>query len=178
MSCPTPAYARSTYSSLALPSAVLRRGSNIWQRTRISFSRFERGLLLRAGSANSGSSTPKRSIGSSSGIAAMPRSSERHRPCTYSPKQPPRASGDTIRTRKSLSSSGTEEYLPSLHNKFLWEFSEEIEDFETVWRLSGRRPPETVPKTCLRAKNVGLRGDGSPFMSRLSAIWPRFRQSE
>src|SRR5829696_5300628 len=34
-----------------------------------------------------------------------------------------------------------EEFLPSLHNQFLREFSEEIEDFETVWRLSGRRPP-------------------------------------
>ncbi len=47
-----------------------------------------------------------------------------------------------------------EEYLPSLHNQFLWEFSEEIEDFETVWRLSGSRPPETVPKTCLEPKTL------------------------
>ena len=47
-----------------------------------------------------------------------------------------------------------EEYLPSLHNQFLWEFSEEIEDFETVWRLSGRRRPETVPKTCLEPRTL------------------------
>jgi hypothetical protein len=42
-----------------------------------------------------------------------------------------------------------EEFLPSLHNQFLREFSEEIEDFETAWRLSGNRPRETVPATCL-----------------------------
>jgi hypothetical protein len=42
-----------------------------------------------------------------------------------------------------------EEFLPSLHNQYLQEFSEEIEDFETAWRLSGRRAPETIPPTCL-----------------------------
>jgi len=47
-----------------------------------------------------------------------------------------------------------EEYLPSLHNQFLSEFAEEIEDFETVWRISGRRPPETVPATCLEARTL------------------------
>jgi hypothetical protein len=47
-----------------------------------------------------------------------------------------------------------EEYLPSLHNQFLWEFSEEIEDFETVWRLSGQRPAETIPATCLEPRTL------------------------
>ena len=47
-----------------------------------------------------------------------------------------------------------EEYLPSLHNQFLREFAEEIEDFETVWRLSGRRPPDTVPATCLEPRTL------------------------
>jgi hypothetical protein len=47
-----------------------------------------------------------------------------------------------------------EEYLPSLHNQFLWEFSEEIEDFETAWRLSGRRPPATVPDACLEPRTL------------------------
>jgi hypothetical protein len=42
-----------------------------------------------------------------------------------------------------------EDYLPSLHNQFLREFAEEIEDFETAWRRSGHRPPETIPSTCL-----------------------------
>jgi hypothetical protein len=47
-----------------------------------------------------------------------------------------------------------EEYLPSLHNQFLWEFSEEIQDFETVWRLSGRRPAKTIPRTCLEPRTL------------------------
>lgn len=47
-----------------------------------------------------------------------------------------------------------EEFLPSLHNQFLREFSEEIEDFETVWRLSGRRPPGTIPKNCLEPRTL------------------------
>jgi len=40
-----------------------------------------------------------------------------------------------------------QDYLPSLHNHFLGRFEEGIEDFEQAWRLSGRRPPETIPKT-------------------------------
>jgi hypothetical protein len=47
-----------------------------------------------------------------------------------------------------------EEFLPSLHNQFLREFSEEIEDFETVWKLSGRRPRETIPATCLEPRTL------------------------
>lgn len=47
-----------------------------------------------------------------------------------------------------------EGYLPALHNQFLLEFAEEIEDFETVWRLSGRRPPETIPVTCLEPRTL------------------------
>ena len=44
--------------------------------------------------------------------------------------------------------------MPSLHNQFLREFAEEIEDFETVWRLSGRRPPDTIPTTCLEPRTL------------------------
>jgi hypothetical protein len=47
-----------------------------------------------------------------------------------------------------------EEYLPSLHNQFLWEFAEEIEDFETAWRLSGQRAPETIPPACLEPRTL------------------------
>lgn len=47
-----------------------------------------------------------------------------------------------------------EEYLPSLHNQFLWEFAEDIEDFATVWRLSGNRPPETIPSSCLEPRTL------------------------
>jgi len=47
-----------------------------------------------------------------------------------------------------------EEYLSSLHNQFLWEFAEEIEDFETAWRLSGRRPPDLIPVGCLEPRTL------------------------
>jgi len=46
------------------------------------------------------------------------------------------------------------DYLPSLHNQFLREFAEEIEDFETAWRLSGKRPAATVPATCLEPRTL------------------------
>lgn len=42
-----------------------------------------------------------------------------------------------------------ETFLPSLHNQFLWEFAEEIEDFEQAWRMSESRPPEKIPAGCL-----------------------------
>jgi hypothetical protein len=47
-----------------------------------------------------------------------------------------------------------EDYLPSLHNQFLREFAEEIEDFETVWRLSRQRPSDTIPTTCLEPRTL------------------------
>jgi hypothetical protein len=47
-----------------------------------------------------------------------------------------------------------EAFLPSLHNQFLQEFSEEIEDFETAWRLSGRRPPNAIPPACLEPRTL------------------------
>lgn len=47
-----------------------------------------------------------------------------------------------------------EDYLPSLHNQFLWEFAEEIEDFETVWRFSGQRPADSIPTACLEPSTL------------------------
>jgi len=47
-----------------------------------------------------------------------------------------------------------EDFLPSLHNQFLREFAEEIEDFETAWQLSGRRLPDTIPSTCLEPRTL------------------------
>jgi hypothetical protein len=47
-----------------------------------------------------------------------------------------------------------EEYLPSLHNQFLREFSEEIGDFATAWKLSGQRPAESIPPKCLEPRTL------------------------
>src|SRR3954452_15712513 len=47
-----------------------------------------------------------------------------------------------------------EEFLPSLHNQFLREFAEEIEDFGTAWRLSECRPADTIPEKCLEPRTL------------------------
>jgi hypothetical protein len=67
-----------------------------------------------------------------------------------------------------------EDYLPSLHNQFLREFAEEIEDFETVWRLSGRRPPDTIPTTCLEPRTLDYAAMGrfSEQIERYLTVFP------
>ena len=50
---------------------------------------------------------------------------------------------------------GQEDYLPSLHNQFLWDFAEEIEDFETAWRLTGR--PKPFPADVLSRERLTTR---------------------
>lgn len=67
-----------------------------------------------------------------------------------------------------------EEFLPSLHNQFLREFSEEIEDFETVWRISGRRPAKTVPAACLEPRTLDYAAMGrfSEQVGRYFAVFP------
>lgn len=41
-----------------------------------------------------------------------------------------------------------EYFVPSLHHQHLFKFVESIEDFETAWKMSGNRPPETLPPNC------------------------------
>ena len=38
------------------------------------------------------------------------------------------------------------EFLSSLHNHYVFTFSENVEDFETAWRMSGNRPAESIPE--------------------------------
>ena len=67
-----------------------------------------------------------------------------------------------------------EDYLPSLHNQFLREFAEEIEDFDTAWRLSERRPPDTIPTTCLEpgTLNYAAMGRFREQVERYLAAFP------
>ena len=67
-----------------------------------------------------------------------------------------------------------EEFLPSLHNQFLREFSEEIEDFERVWRLSGMRSPKTIPAHCLEPRTLDYAAMGrfSEQVGRYIAAFP------
>lgn len=41
-----------------------------------------------------------------------------------------------------------ETFLPSLHQQFLYTLDDDVEDFETAWRLSGRRGANEIPSTC------------------------------
>jgi hypothetical protein len=70
-----------------------------------------------------------------------------------------------------------EEFLPSLHNQFLQEFAEEIEDFETAWRLSGKRPLESIPVGCLEPRTLDYAAMGrfSEQVERFLAAFPRER---
>lgn len=53
-----------------------------------------------------------------------------------------------------------EQLLPSLHHQFLFTLSEDIEDFERAWSLSGKRPPETIPDRCPAAKLLDYKAMG------------------
>ena len=68
-----------------------------------------------------------------------------------------------------------ETYLPALHNQFLWEFAERIEDLETVWKLSGQRPPETIPSSCLEPRTLDYKAMGrfGEQVGRYFAAFPR-----
>jgi hypothetical protein len=70
-----------------------------------------------------------------------------------------------------------EDYLPSLHNQFLREFAEEIADFETAWRLSGRRPPETIPVTCLEPRTLDYAAMGR-FHEQVGRYLDAFRPEQ
>lgn len=41
-----------------------------------------------------------------------------------------------------------ETFLPSLHQQFLYTLDDDVEDFETAWRLSGKRAGSEIPATC------------------------------
>jgi hypothetical protein len=67
-----------------------------------------------------------------------------------------------------------QDYLPALHNQFLREFAEEIEDFEKAWKLSGRRPASTIPATCLEPRTLDYVAMGSfkEQVERYLAVFP------
>ena len=50
-----------------------------------------------------------------------------------------------------------EDFLPSLHNQFLFNGDETIEDFETAWRLSPNRTP---PRSCREPRFLDYMAEG------------------
>jgi Sulfotransferase domain len=67
-----------------------------------------------------------------------------------------------------------EDCLPSLHNDYLAEFSEDIGDFETAWRLSACRSPDAVPPACLepRMLNYAALGRFDEQVQRYFDVFP------
>jgi hypothetical protein len=45
-----------------------------------------------------------------------------------------------------------DDFLVSWHHQCLYAFFENIPDFEKAWRLSGKRPQETIPSSCREPK--------------------------
>jgi hypothetical protein len=66
-----------------------------------------------------------------------------------------------------------EDFLQSYHHQLLFRFAETIEDFETAWRLSGNRPPETIPRTCREPRLLDYRAVAS-FREQVERYLDRF----
>lgn len=69
---------------------------------------------------------------------------------------------------------GQEYFLPSYHHQLLYRFAESIEDFESAWRLSGNRSPDSIPKTCPDPAllNYKARGDFRGQVERFFEVFP------
>lgn len=70
-----------------------------------------------------------------------------------------------------------EDYLPSLHHHFLSRFEECIEDFETAWRLSSNRAPETIADSCTEPKFLDYVAMGR-FHEQVSRYYDFFPASQ
>ena len=53
-----------------------------------------------------------------------------------------------------------QDYLPSLHQQFLYTFQDCIDDFEQAWRLSGQRTQADIPETCKEPKLLDYKAMG------------------
>lgn len=67
-----------------------------------------------------------------------------------------------------------EEFLLSYHHQMLYRFNENIEDFETAWRLSGKRPADSIPATCRDPKllDYAARAAFGQQVERFFAMFP------
>jgi len=53
-----------------------------------------------------------------------------------------------------------QDYLPSLHQQFLYTFQDCVDDFEQAWHLSGQRTPADIPETCKEPKLLDYKAMG------------------
>jgi hypothetical protein len=68
-----------------------------------------------------------------------------------------------------------QDFLPSYHHQLLYGFMESIKDLELAWRLSGNRPTETIPKTCLETRLLDYVAvaDFKTQVERYLTVFPR-----
>ena len=67
-----------------------------------------------------------------------------------------------------------EDFLPSLHHQYLYRFSEDIEDFEKAWRLSGKRSAAEIPEKCRDPKMLDYAAIGrfNAQVERYAKLFP------
>lgn len=53
-----------------------------------------------------------------------------------------------------------QDFLPALHNHYLTRFEEGIEDFQTAWRISDKRPSDSLPETCTEPRLLDYPAQG------------------
>ena len=67
--------------------------------------------------------------------------------------------------------------LPSLHHHHLYSFEEGLLDFETAWRLTGKRPADTIPSTCPEVRILDYLSVGK-FHSQVSRYFDIFPSNQ
>ncbi|WP_340267112.1 sulfotransferase domain-containing protein [Sphingobium mellinum] len=70
-----------------------------------------------------------------------------------------------------------QDFLPSLHHQQLYNGDETIEDFEQVWRLSGRRPASTIPAYCREPSFLDYAAMGR-FHEQIERFYAIFRAEQ
>jgi hypothetical protein len=70
-----------------------------------------------------------------------------------------------------------EEYLPSQHNQALFMTQENIEDFETAWRLSGKRDSSNISRFCKEPKFLDYRASGM-FAEQVERYFDEFPEEQ
>lgn len=70
-----------------------------------------------------------------------------------------------------------EDYLPSLHNQMVWNKDECITDFETAWRLSGKRDETNVSPFCRSPKLLDYAAAGS-FSEQVERFYDHFPEDQ
>lgn len=70
-----------------------------------------------------------------------------------------------------------QDYLPSLHNQMVWNKDECITDFETAWRLSGKRDETNISRYCRDPKFLDY-ADAGAFSEQVERFFEHFPEDQ